>query len=84
MEIFLFFAYFVVDNVAFSIFFQSCYLRIDFKVKEDSKVYDAMKLMAAHHIGCLAVTDETGKITGVISERDYLCKVALLGKNSRV
>jgi len=40
--------------------------------------------MAAHHIGCLAVTDNTGDIVGVVSERDYLCKVALLGRNSRV
>ena len=43
-----------------------------------------MKRMAAHHIGCLAVTDNTGDIVGVVSERDYLCKVALLGRNSRV
>ena len=43
-----------------------------------------MKRMAAHHIGCLAVTDNAGDIIGVVSERDYLCKVALLGRNSRV
>lgn len=39
--------------------------------------------MAAYHIGCLAVTDSSGDIIGVVSERDYLCKVALLGRNSK-
>lgn len=58
-------------------------MKIDFKIKESAKVYDAMKIMAAHQIGCLAVTDVADNIVGVISERDYLCKVALLGRNSR-
>lgn len=26
---------------------------------------------------------ETGKISGVVSERDYVCKIALLGKTSK-
>lgn len=42
--------------------------------------------MARHHIGCLAVTassDPKGKVIGVVSERDYLTKVALLGKASK-
>lgn len=39
--------------------------------------------MAGHHIGCLAVTNAAGKVVGVVSERDYLCKVALLGKASK-
>lgn len=46
-------------------------------------MYTAVERMAQHHIGCLAVTegsDPKGKIIGVLSERDYLCKVALLGK----
>ena len=59
-------------------------MKIDFKINENASVYEAMKRMAAHHIGCLAVTDSYGAIIGVVSERDYLCKVALLGKNSRV
>jgi CBS domain-containing protein len=42
-----------------------------------------MSRMAAYHIGCLAMTNKTGDIIGVVSERDYLCKVALLGRNSR-
>ena len=30
---------------------------------------------AADNIGALAVTDASGKVIGVISERDYVCKV---------
>ena len=43
-----------------------------------------MKRMAAQKIGCLAVTNNSGDIVGIVSERDYLCKVALLGRNSKV
>lgn len=35
--------------------------------------------MAGYHIGALAVTDDKGKVIGVVSERDYLKKVALMG-----
>eukprot|EP00956_Cyclotella_meneghiniana_P044515 scaffold321310_cov73-Cyclotella_meneghiniana.AAC.2 len=34
-------------------------------------------------IGCLVTKDAEGKISGVVSERDYVCKVALLGKTSK-
>lgn len=46
-------------------------------------MYDAIQRMAGHNIGCLAVTNAAGKVVGVISERDYLSKVALLGKTSK-
>jgi CBS domain-containing protein len=41
--------------------------------------------MAANRIGALAVTSasDTNKIIGIVSERDYLTKVALLGKSSK-
>lgn len=35
------------------------------------------------NIGCLVTKDAAGKISGVVSERDYVCKVALLGKTSK-
>lgn len=38
---------------------------------------------AAYNIGALAVTDTAGKVIGVISERDYVCKIALLGRSSK-
>jgi len=41
--------------------------------------------MVAHRVGCLAVsaTDDKNNIIGVFSERDYLGKVALLGKDPK-
>jgi hypothetical protein len=41
--------------------------------------------MAANRIGALAVTSaaDSTKIIGIVSERDYLTKVALLGKSSK-
>ena len=64
---------------------QSCFLNIDFKIAEDVPVYEAIKRMAANRIGALAVTAaaDSTKIIGIVSERDYLTKVALLGKSSK-
>ena len=64
---------------------QSCFLNIDFKIAEDVPVYEAIKRMAANRIGALAVTatSDSTKIIGIVSERDYLTKVALLGKSSK-
>ncbi len=47
----------------------------------ETSVFDAIKQMADHNVGALVVLDgET--IAGVISERDYARKVALLGRSS--
>jgi CBS domain-containing protein len=45
-------------------------------------VYDAILLMDTHHIGCLVVTDED-ELVGVITERDYACKVIVKGRQSK-
>jgi len=47
-----------------------------------TSVFDALKLMAEKNVGALVVTDGQ-KLAGMISERDYARKVALLGRNSR-
>jgi predicted transcriptional regulator len=61
----------------------SCYHKIDFKINQNSKVYEAVQKFSAYNIGCLAVTNDANKVIGVISERDYISKIALLGKKSQ-
>jgi len=50
-------------------------------VAPDASVFNALKLMAEKDVGALVVT-EGGKLTGIISERDYARKVILHGKSS--
>ena len=45
-------------------------------------VYQAIQMMAERNIGALPVT-ENGRLIGIISERDYMSKVALKGKSSK-
>ena len=52
-------------------------------VSPESKVYDALKVMAEKSIGALLVIDEEGETIGIMSERDYARKVILLGKTSK-
>eukprot|EP00968_Pinguiococcus_pyrenoidosus_P015881 scaffold1484_cov241-Pinguiococcus_pyrenoidosus.AAC.36 len=61
---------------------KSCYFKIDFKIDEDASVYEAVQRFAAYNIGCLVVVSKEGKVAGIISERDYVTKVALLGRKS--
>jgi len=59
----------------------SGYKTIDFAIDENASVLDAVKVFVANNIGCLVTTNSTGDLTGIISERDYISKVDLLGKN---
>jgi len=45
-------------------------------------VFDALKLLAEHEVGALAVM-EGSQLVGVFSERDYTRKVALQGRSSK-
>jgi CBS domain-containing protein len=51
-------------------------------VTPETTVFDAIALMAEKNVGALLVMDR-GRLAGIVSERDYSRKVALLGKNSR-
>ncbi|MEO8384479.1 MAG: CBS domain-containing protein [Betaproteobacteria bacterium] len=51
-------------------------------VRPDDTVFDALKVLAEKGVGALMVM-EKGKLVGILSERDYTRKVALLGKNSK-
>ncbi|KAL3936420.1 MAG: hypothetical protein SGBAC_008262 [Bacillariaceae sp.] len=60
----------------------SCYSGFDYAIDEDSMVIDAVQKFAAFKVGCLVCVDGSGNLSGVISERDYITKIALLGRKS--
>jgi CBS domain-containing protein len=51
-------------------------------VSPDTKIFEALQLMAEKNIGALVVLNGD-KLVGIISERDYARKVALKGKTSK-
>jgi CBS domain-containing protein len=67
------------DIQAFQIYNNSCYHKIDYKVNEESAIQEALSKFSAFNVGCLAVTNKDSKVVGIISERDYISKVASKG-----
>lgn len=53
-----------------------------FSIHPDKTVYEAIELMSEKEIGALLVMD-SGKLIGIISERDYRNKVILKGRTSK-
>jgi CBS domain-containing protein len=52
-------------------------------VTPDTTVFEAIKLMADKNIGALPVLSSDGRIAGIMTERDYTRKIALMGKSSK-
>ena len=50
-------------------------------VSNNSKIIDALKIMASSNICCLVVLDGE-KFVGIFTERDYARKIILVGKSS--
>ena len=50
---------------------------------ESMTVFEAIGRMVKHNVGSLVVTDEEGELRGIITERDYLRRVALEGRSSK-
>jgi CBS domain-containing protein len=51
-------------------------------IEGDATVFDAIKRMVEANVGSLLVT-ERGKLTGIVTERDYLRRVALEGRTEK-
>ena len=51
-------------------------------VSPDTKVIDALRVMAEREIGAVLIVDG-GRLVGIMSERDYARKVVLKGKSSQ-
>jgi CBS domain-containing protein len=71
----------IINSHEFSELVKVPYHKIDFKISEEATVKDAVNRFTAFNIGCLAVSDEQNKVVGVLSERDYINKVASLDKS---
>ena len=41
-------------------------------MRPDTPIGDVLKLMVRQRIGCVPVTDDTGKLVGIFSERDAI------------
>jgi CBS domain-containing protein len=50
-------------------------------VRPDATVYEALELMAERNVGAVIVTDDTGKVHGIFSERDYARKIIIKGRS---
>mmetsp|Transcript_19499 Transcript_19499/g.21802 ORF Transcript_19499/g.21802 Transcript_19499/m.21802 type:complete len:182 (-) Transcript_19499:238-783(-) len=61
----------------------SGYKSIDYTISEDATVFDAVSKLSGYNIGCLVTVTKDGTMTGILSERDYIAKVALLGRTSK-
>jgi CBS domain-containing protein len=53
-----------------------------FAIGPNAPVFDAIGLMADKRIGALLVM-ETGRLVGIVSERDYARKIVLQGRSSK-
>lgn len=53
-----------------------------YTIGKEKTVFDAVKKMAGEGVGCLVVT-EGKEIAGIVTERDYLRKVILMGRSSK-
>ena len=51
-------------------------------IRPDASVFEAVQLMALKNIGALLVT-ENDQIVGIVTERDYARKIALLARSSK-
>jgi CBS domain-containing protein len=51
-------------------------------ISPEATVFEAIRCMAEKNIGALPVV-ESGRLVGILSERDYMSKVAIKGRSSK-
>jgi len=51
------------------------------KIEGSETVFEALKMVVERNVGSILVTDG-GKVVGIMTERDYLRKIAILGRTS--
>ncbi len=51
-------------------------------IEQNQSVLNAIVMMDTHHIGSLVVMDKD-EMVGVVTERDYACKVTVKGKQAK-
>ena len=51
------------------------------KIEASATVFDAIKKIVEHNVGSILVTRD-GDVIGIMTERDYLRKIAILGRTS--
>lgn len=52
-------------------------------ITAEESLIEAVRRMSAKHIGCLAVVTKTGKLVGILSERDVLWKIVAAGLSTK-
>lgn len=52
-------------------------------VQAHETVYEAVRKMVQHNIGALVVVGEDGRLSGLITEREYLRRIVLEGRTSK-
>ena len=51
-------------------------------VRSDISVQEACRLLRAYHIGCVVISDSSGKIEGIFTERDVVNRVVAENKSA--
>ena len=54
-----------------------------FSITPEESVFEAIQRMAEHNVGALLVLNPAGRLAGIVSERDYIRRVSLEGKQSK-
>ena len=52
------------------------------KIEASATVFAALEKIVERNVGSILVTDDTGEVVGIMTERDYLRKIAVLGRTS--